>query len=64
MVTYSLPVVDEIGGWDAPAPGRASAACTCPSYRAFVGPAPIDGLRDLSADIIFLGCDGLTVEPG
>jgi DeoR/GlpR family transcriptional regulator of sugar metabolism len=62
-VTYSLPVVDEIGGWEAP-----HLVCVgglyLPDYRAFVGPRTIEGLRDLSADVIFIGCDGLTVEAG
>lgn len=62
-VTYSLAVVDEIGAWDAP-----HLVCLgglyLPDYRAFVGPQTIAGLRELTADVIFLGCDGLTVESG
>lgn len=62
-VTYSLPVVDEIGGWEAP-----HLVCVgglyLPEYRAFVGPQTIAGLRELTADVIFLGCDGLTLESG
>ena len=61
-VTYSLPVIDEIGGWECP-----HLVCLgglyLPDYRAFVGPQTIAGLRELTADI-FLGCDGLTVETG
>ncbi len=60
---YSLPVIDEIGGWEAP-----HLVCLgglyLPDYRAFVGPQTVAGLRELTADIIFLGCDGLTVEAG
>ena len=62
-VTYSLPVVDEIGGWEAP-----HLVCIgglyLPDYRCFVGPQAIAGLRDLSVDVIFIGCDGLSVEAG
>ncbi len=62
-VTWSLPVIDEIGGWESP-----HLVCVgglyLPEYRAFAGPQAIAGLRELTADVIFLGCDGLTVESG
>ena len=62
-VTYSLPVIDEIGGWESP-----HLVCVgglyLPEYRAFAGPQAIAGLRELTADTIFLGCDGLTLENG
>jgi DeoR/GlpR family transcriptional regulator of sugar metabolism len=62
-VTHSLPVIEEIGGWDSP-----HLVCLgglyLPDYRAFVGPQAIASLRELTADTIFLGCDGLTVESG
>ncbi len=63
VVTYSLPVVDEIGAWDAPHLVVVG-GLYLPEYRAFVGPGTIDGLRGLTADTIFLGCDGLSVESG
>ncbi len=63
VVTYSLPVVDEIGGWDAPHLVVVG-GLYLPEYRAFVGPGTIEGLKALTADTIFLGCDGLTVEAG
>ncbi len=62
-VTYSLPVIDEFGGWEAPHLVVVG-GLYLPEYRAFVGPETINGLRDLTADVIFLGCDGLTVEAG
>ena len=62
-VTHSLPVIEEIGSWDSP-----HLVCLgglyLPDYRAFVGPQAIASLRELTADTIFLGCDGLTVENG
>ena len=63
VVTYSLPVVDEIGGWEAPHLVVVG-GLYLPEYRAFVGPGTIEGLRALTADTIFLGCDGLTPEAG
>jgi len=62
-VTYSLPVVDEIGSWEAPHLVVVG-GLYMPDYRAFVGPPAIAGLRDLTADTIFMGCDGLSVESG
>lgn len=62
-VTNSLPVVDEIAGWDSP-----HLVCLgglyLPDHQALVGPQTVADLRGLSADIVFLGCDGLTVETG
>lgn len=62
-VTYSLPVADEIGGWEAPHLVVVG-GLFLPDYRAFVGPQAIASLRDLTADVFFVGCDGLTVESG
>ena len=62
-VTHSLPVIEEIGSWDGP-----HLVCLgglyLPDYRAFVGPQTVASLRELTADVIFLGCDGLTIENG
>ncbi len=62
-VTHSLPVIQEIGAWP-----EANLVCLgglyLPDYQAFVGPQTLSSLRELSADIVFLGCDGLTVELG
>jgi DeoR/GlpR family transcriptional regulator of sugar metabolism len=63
VVTYSLPVVDEIGGWEAPHLVVVG-GLYLPEYRAFVGPGTIDGLKAITADTIFVGCDGLSVESG
>ena len=63
VVTHSLPVVEEIGAWESP-----HLICLgglyLPDYRAVVGPQTVSGLRELSADIVFLGCEGLTIEQG
>lgn len=63
VVTNSLPVVDEVGRWESP-----HLVCLgglyLPDHQAFVGPQTVADMRDLSADIVFLGCDGLTVETG
>lgn len=63
VVTNSLPVVDEIAGWDGP-----HLICLgglyLPDHEALVGPQTIADLRALSADIVFIGCDGLTAETG
>ncbi|HEX8940716.1 MAG TPA: DeoR/GlpR family DNA-binding transcription regulator [Candidatus Limnocylindrales bacterium] len=62
-VTNSLPAIDEIAGWDGP-----HLICLgglyLPDHQALVGPQTIADLRDLSADVAFIGCDGLTLETG
>jgi DeoR/GlpR family transcriptional regulator of sugar metabolism len=63
VVTNSLPVLDEVGRWESP-----HLVCLgglyLPDHQALVGPQTIADMRDLSADIVFIGCDGLTVETG
>jgi DeoR/GlpR family transcriptional regulator of sugar metabolism len=63
VVTNSLSVVDEVGSWDSP-----HLICLgglyLPDHQAMVGPQTVADMRDLSADIVFIGCDGLTVETG
>lgn len=62
-VTNSLPIIDEIARWDSP-----HLICLgglyLPDYQALVGPQTVSDLRELSADIVFIGCDGLTVDTG
>lgn len=62
-VTWSLPVIDELGGWEAPHL-VAVGGLYLPDYRAFVGPQAIAALSGLTADVVFLGCDGLSPEAG
>ncbi len=63
IVTNSLPVIDEVGGWESP-----HLICLgglyLPDHQALVGPQTVNDMGDLSADIVFLGCDGLTVAGG
>ncbi len=63
IVTNSLPVLDEVGRWESP-----HLVCLgglyLPDHQALVGPQTVADMRDLSADIVFLGCDGLTAETG
>lgn len=62
-VTHSLPVIEEIASWTG-----AHLICLgglyLPDYQAFVGPQTMSTMRGLSADIAFLGCNGLSVEQG
>lgn len=63
VVTHSLPVVEEIGAWESPHLIFLG-GLYLPDYRAVVGPQTVAGLRELSADVVFLGCEGLTIEEG
>lgn len=62
-VTWSLPVLDELGSWEAPHLVVVG-GLYLPDYRAFVGPQAISALSELTADVVFLGCDGLSVDAG
>jgi DeoR/GlpR family transcriptional regulator of sugar metabolism len=63
VVTNSLPVVEEISGWDGPHL-VVLGGLYLPDHQALVGPQTVAELRELSADIVFVGCDGLTDESG
>jgi len=62
-ITCSLPIVQELGH-------RQEihllllGGIYLPAYRVVVGPQTIENLRDLHADKIFLGTDGLTLDHG
>ncbi|MBF6605108.1 MAG: DeoR/GlpR transcriptional regulator [Chloroflexi bacterium] len=62
-VTHSLRVIQEIGSWEGPHL-IALGGLFLPDYEAFVGPQTVASLKGLSADLAFLGCDGLTLEAG
>jgi DeoR/GlpR family transcriptional regulator of sugar metabolism len=63
IVTNSLPVVEEIAEWDAPHL-VVLGGLYLPDHQALVGPQTVGDLRELSADMVFIGCDGLTEETG
>lgn len=62
-VTHSYLVVREVADLESP-----HLICLgglfLPDYQAVVGPQTVLSLKGLSADIAFLGCDGLTAEAG
>ncbi len=62
-VTHSLLVVQELAAWEG---GHliCLGGLFLPDYQAFVGPQTVASLKGFSADLAFLGCDGLTVEAG
>ncbi len=63
LVTTSMPIAQEILIW--PSPNLTIlGGIYLPDYQATVGPQTIDLLNDITADIAFLGSDGLTVEGG
>jgi DeoR/GlpR family transcriptional regulator of sugar metabolism len=61
LVTTSLPIANEILTW--PSPNLTIlGGIYLPDYQATVGPQTINLLNDITADIAFLGADGLTME--
>ena len=63
LVTTSLPIAHEILTW--PSPNLTIlGGLYLPDYQATVGPQTINLLKDITADIAFLGADGLTLEGG
>jgi len=63
VITHALKIVEEVGTWEKP-----HLICLgglyLPEYQTSVGPLTLANLRDLTADVAFLGCDGLTLEDG
>jgi DeoR/GlpR family transcriptional regulator of sugar metabolism len=63
LVTTSLPIAHEILTW--PSPNLTIlGGIYLPDYQATTGPQTINLLKDITADIAFLGADGLTLEGG
>lgn len=63
MVTNSMPISQEVLAW--PAPNLIIlGGIYLPDYQATAGPQTLQQLQDLTADIVFLGTDGLTIEGG
>jgi len=63
LVTTSIPISNEILTWSSPNL-TILGGIFLPDYQATVGPQTIDLLNDITADIAFLGADGLTLEGG
>jgi DeoR/GlpR family transcriptional regulator of sugar metabolism len=63
LVTNSLPIAQEVLTW--PSPNLTIlGGIFLPDYQATIGPQTIELLKELTADVAFLGADGLTLEGG
>lgn len=63
LVTTSIPIAQEILAW--PSPNLTIlGGLYLPDYQATIGPQTIELLKDITADVAFLGADGLTLEGG
>jgi DeoR/GlpR family transcriptional regulator of sugar metabolism len=63
MVTNSLPISQEMLSW--PSPNLiVLGGIYMPDYQATVGPQTLGQLNELTADRVFLGADGLTLQGG
>jgi DeoR/GlpR family transcriptional regulator of sugar metabolism len=63
LVTTSLPIAQEILTW--PSPNLTIlGGLYLPDYQATIGPQTTGLLKDITADVAFLGADGLTLEGG
>lgn len=63
MVTNSLPIAQEVLTW--PLPNLIIlGGLYLPDYQATVGPQTLNQLGELTADRVFLGADGLTLQGG
>jgi DeoR/GlpR family transcriptional regulator of sugar metabolism len=63
MVTNSLPISREVLTW--PSPNLVVlGGIYMPEYQATVGPQTLKQLQEMTADRVFLGADGLTVNGG
>ena len=63
IVTNSILLLDEVGLWATPNL-LLIGGIYLPEHRATVGPEVLDSLQQISAQKVFLGCDGLTLESG
>jgi DeoR family transcriptional regulator, aga operon transcriptional repressor len=63
LVTNSQPIAQEVLTWPAPKL-TILGGLYLPDYQATVGPQTLAQLRELTADKVFLGADGLTLEMG
>lgn len=63
LVTNSLPIAHEVLAWTLPNLILLG-GIYLPDYQATVGPQTLAQLSDLTADLVFLGTDGITLEGG
>lgn len=63
IVTNSTLLLDEVGLWATPNL-LLMGGIYLPEHRATVGPEVLNSLQQISAQKVFLGCDGLTLEAG
>lgn len=63
MVTNSVPISQEVLTWYSPNLIMLG-GIYLPDYQATAGPQTLQQLQELTADIVFLGADGLTIEGG
>lgn len=63
LVTTSMPIAQEVLGWPSPHL-TILGGIFLPDYQATVGPQTINLLKDITADVAFLGADGLTLAGG
>lgn len=63
VITVSLPVVRELGPWKS-LHLILLGGIYLPEYEVVVGPQAIENIRDLHADRIFVGTDGMTLSNG
>lgn len=63
LVTNSQPIGQEVLSWPAPKL-TILGGLYLPDYQATAGPQTLAQLRELTADKVFLGADGLTLEIG
>lgn len=63
IVTNSTLLLDEVGFWASPNL-LLLGGIYLPEHRATVGPEMLERLQQISAQRVFLGCDGLTLDGG
>jgi len=63
VVTNSILLLDEVGLWASPNL-LLLGGIYLPEHRATVGPEVLESLQQISAQRVFLGCDGLTLDGG
>jgi len=63
LVTNSLPITHEVSSWTLPNLILLGGIYLA-DYQASVGPQTLFQLRELTADLVFLGTDGITLEGG